>query len=192
MADAETVREARARYFAESGFDDSGYTARWVKLKAGPFLFWFPNTPSRRRAVRYHDLHHVATGYRTTWIGEAEIGAFEVASGCADHWAAWILNLQAMSLGLLLAPARTFRAFVRGRHAKNLYREPFGDALLEETVASLRARLSLDRPPPPPTTADRVAFVFWSEVAAASGLAALAAVLVPPLALAALGWWLVA
>ena len=49
----------------------------------------FPNTPSRKRAVRYHDLHHALTGYATDLTGEFEISAWEIGSGCADHVAAW-------------------------------------------------------------------------------------------------------
>jgi hypothetical protein len=41
----------------------------------GPLAFKIPNTPSRKRAVRYHDLHHTLTGYRTDFRRECEIGA---------------------------------------------------------------------------------------------------------------------
>ncbi|MCW8140677.1 MAG: hypothetical protein KIT58_17390 [Planctomycetota bacterium] len=67
-----TRREARARDFADNGFGDGGHDDRWVKLKAGPLTLCFPNTAARVRAVRFHDLHHVLTGYATTWTGEAE------------------------------------------------------------------------------------------------------------------------
>lgn len=69
-----TVAEARARYFAANGFDERGYAARWVRLQAGPIPIYFPNTRARVRSVRVHDVHHVVTGYATTWTGEAEIG----------------------------------------------------------------------------------------------------------------------
>lgn len=61
-----------------------------------------------------HDLHHVATGYGTTLVGEAEIGAWELASGCRHYYVAWILNLGAVVTGLFLAPRRVVRAFQRG------------------------------------------------------------------------------
>jgi hypothetical protein len=106
--DGLTVREARARYFAANGFGEGGYDARWVKLQAGPLPLYFPNTAARVAAVRFHDLHHVVTGYDTTWTGEAEIGAWEVASGCARHYVAWLLNLQAMAIGLVMHPQAVF------------------------------------------------------------------------------------
>jgi hypothetical protein len=71
--------------------------ARWVKLQAGPIPLYLLNTKARVAAVRFHDIHHVVTAYNTTWTGEAEIGAWEIASGCAYHYAAWLLNLQAMA-----------------------------------------------------------------------------------------------
>jgi hypothetical protein len=186
--DTLSVREARTRYFAANGFGDGGYDATWVKLKAGPIPLYFPNTPARVRAVRFHDLHHVATSYATTWLGEAEIGAWEIASSCADHYAAWILNLQAFAIGLFLSPAALWRAFVRGRQTRNLYRGTIDDALLDGTVATLRSRLALDRPRAPARFRDAVGFAVWSVLALAT-LAATAALFIVPVV--ALVRWLV-
>jgi hypothetical protein len=139
-----TLRAARQLYFDANGFADGGYTDKWVKLKArGVTVFMFPNTAARVRSVRLHDLHHVLTEYDTTWTGEAEIGAWELASGCGDHLPAWMLNLGAVAIGALLSPRRTWRAFTRGRRSRNLYREPFREELLEQRVGEMRARLLL-------------------------------------------------
>lgn len=150
ITDAESVRAARARYFAANGFPaDGGYDDRWVRVQLGPVPFWFPNTAARVRAVRLHDLHHVATGYETDLAGEAEIGAWELASGCRGHLVAWWLNLNAVAIGLLLAPRRVLQAFRRGRRARNLYAEGWSEALLGETVGQLRSRLGIAAPDPP-------------------------------------------
>jgi hypothetical protein len=179
-ADSLTLRDARRVYFDANGFgDDGGYAKRWVKVKIGPLPFWFPNTPGRVFAVRYHDLHHVATGYDTNLVGEGEIGAWEVASGCRDLLAAWWLNLIAMCLGCCLAPRRVFRAFVRGRHTRNLYGEAFDDALLAGSVGALRARLGLAGAEPVAIARDRTAFVGWLGVAFAAYALQSAAVLAP-------------
>jgi len=164
-----TVRAARARYFARNGFDERGYQDRWVHLKAGPIPIVFPNTSARVRSVRVHDVHHVVTGYETTWTGEAEIGAWEIASGCADHGAAWVLNLLALPIGLAIATRATFRAFVRGRRSRNLYRATIDDALLDCRVEALTADLGLDRPVAAQTPADVAIFATWS----AAGIALL-------------------
>lgn len=150
-----TLRQARTRYFEDNGFGaDGGYNARWVKLKLGPIPYAIPNTAGRVRAVRYHDLHHIMTGYRTDWMGEFEISAWEVGSGCRNLVAAWVLNLGGMFGGMFLSPRRTYRAFVRGRNTRNLYGRPFDDALLDARVGEMRAELGLDRDVPAGTPED--------------------------------------
>jgi hypothetical protein len=179
-ADSLSLRDARRVYFDANSFgDDGGYAKRWVLVKLGPVPIWFPNSAGRVKAVRYHDLHHVATGYDTDLVGEGEIGAWEVASGCRGFVAAWVLNLVAMVLGSVLAPARVFRAFVRGRHSRNLYGDAFDDALLASSVGALRQRLGLDGAPPSPTTSDRAAFAGWFTAAIATYLLLSVLVLAP-------------
>lgn len=178
MSYDDTMKMAAARelYFERSGLDP-GYERRWVRLQAGRFVFGFPNLPSRRRAVRLHDLHHVLTGYETSWTGEAEISGFEIGSGCGDYAFAWAINLQGLVLGQLIAPRRTFRAFVRGRHATNLYHlvPAFDPALLERTVGELRAAIRVAGPEGEPRAADRGAFVLWSLAGLVFALAPVAA-----------------
>lgn len=140
-----SVLEARARYFADNAFgDDGGYQDRWVILyKLGPIPLGFPNTAGRIAAVRYHDLHHLATGYDTDIIGESEIAAWELASGCSQFPAAWVLNSLALPVGVLRDSERMQRAFARGCRTRNLYSEPFTDNLLTERLGALRERLGM-------------------------------------------------
>lgn len=146
-APEQTMRAARARYFEVNHFgDDGGYADKWVDFKLGPLPLPFPNTAARVRAVRYHDLHHVLTGYDTDTLGEFEISAWEIAAGCKGYVAAWQLNLGGMFAGFVSAPRRTVRAFLRGRESRTLYDEPF-EALLDETVGAARARTGVERPP---------------------------------------------
>ena len=160
-ADASPVRDARAQYFAANGFSTDGYTDNWVKVKLGPIPIVFPNTPSRKRAIRLHDLHHIATGYSTSILGEAEIAAWEIAGSCTDHWAAWVLNAGAFSYGAVLAPRRIYRAFMRGRKSRTLYHTGWEDSLLELSVGELRARIGIDRDLSGPSWRDRLAFAGW-------------------------------
>ena len=138
-----TLREARDAYFAASGFDTSTYTDAWVELTFLRLPLRFPNTAQRRAVIERHDLHHALTGYDSTWAGEAEIGAWEVSTGCGRLATAWALNLSAMSIGLVIHPVRTFRAFVRGGRTSNLYGSPLDRAVLEEEVETVRQRLGL-------------------------------------------------
>lgn len=184
-SDARSVREARDRYFAENGFGPDGdYDKAWVVIRVGRLpVFAFPNTKARAAAVPCHDLHHVATGYATTVTGEAEIGAWEIASGCRHVPAALLLDLLAMYFGLFFAFPKVRDAFYRGRHSKNLYSEPT-DVTLDGPVSALRARLELDQPLPAPTAADRAALAFWAAMAVVAGVG-------PALCIALLVWtWL--
>jgi len=142
-----TVVEAREAYFARNGFSAAAYEDRWVRVRIGPIPFAFPNVASRRRAIRFHDLHHVATGYATTWRGEAEIGAWEIAATFGDrglrYWAAWLLNLTMFTIGLVIAPRRVVRAFRRGRRCRSVYRIGYAVALAMD-VDVLRRELGLE------------------------------------------------
>jgi hypothetical protein len=179
--DGWTLRDARAAYFRDNAFgDDGGYAKKWVSLQLGPLPFAFPNTAARVRAVKYHDLHHVVTGYATDLVGEAEIGAWEIGSGCAGFVAAWVLNLYAMMLGFLAgAPGVVWRAFLRGRHTRNLYRTAYDDALLETKLGDVRARLALEAAPVRATAGDRVAFAVWVALSTALSLATIGLALAP-------------
>ncbi len=172
-----TMREARAKYFEVNRFGaNGGYDDAWVDFKFGPVPFPFPNTAPRVRAVRYHDLHHVLTAYDTDTIGEFEIAAWELGAGCKDFYAAWQLNLGGMVAGALVAPRRTFRAFLRGRRSRSLYGEEL-DPLLDGTVAAARARTGVDVERPEPTAADVALFAGGLAAGLVVGLALFALVL---------------
>jgi hypothetical protein len=185
-----TLLQARERYFDENGFGkDGGYGARWVRVDIGPLPFWFPNTASRVSAVRFHDLHHILTGYRTDFPGECEISAWEIGGSCANHQAAWGLNLSAMGMGLLFMPRAIVRAFYRGRHSGNLYRAQFDDVLLGRTVEDMKQVLHVDEPVPAPDAKARAALVGWSVASLATALLGASLFLAP---LATLAWALLA
>jgi hypothetical protein len=159
-SNAQTLFDARKQYFDENHFgDDGGYSKKWVKLMIGPLPMAIPNTSGRVDAVRFHDLHHVLTGYNTDFAGEFEISAWELASGCADKYAAWVLNLGGMLAGAVIWPRRTWRAWVRGRRSRNLYRVPFEDALLRRTVGDARHQLGLDLATTPAHFADALSYL---------------------------------
>lgn len=173
------VGDARQVYFDDNGFGDGGYGDRWVKLQAGPVPLFFPNSAARVAAVRRHDIHHVLTGYDTSWVGEAEIGGWEIGSGCGSFWAAWFLNLQALLVGMMLAPGAVLRGFAWGRRSRNLYQGEFDDRVLDETLGALRARLGLDEGAPEPSPADRAGLAAWCLVALPLFLAGILPVLAP-------------
>lgn len=144
---SDTLAEARTQYFADNHFGpDGGYNDAWVDFKLGTIPFPFPNTPGRVRAVRFHDLHHVLTGYSTDLQGEIEIAAWEIGAGCKSFLAAWQLNLSSMGFALFYSPLRSFRAFVRGRRSHSLYGLEL-EPLLQRRVGEVADELGVDQAP---------------------------------------------
>lgn len=139
-----TIEAAVARFFERFGFSGDAYTARWFAIHIGRFAVYLPNLPSRVKVARFHDIHHVLTGYPANWRGEAEIGAWELATGCRRLFVAWFLNGGAVLVGLFAWPGAVWRAFQRGRRTRtNLYHDFEYDALLSLTVGELRERIGL-------------------------------------------------
>ncbi len=166
MGDADlTLRQALAGHRLESGFGPDGdLEDKWISYRLGPIPMCFPNWNGRRRATAIHDLNHVLTGYGHDTIGEAEISAFELASGCKGYLAAWTLGGAALGMGMFHSPCRVFGAFVRGRYAKNLYGADIETAL-DTPVTILRSNLGMDVGARRPTALDRLLFSLTLVVA---------------------------
>jgi hypothetical protein len=189
------VGTARAQYFNDNSFgEDGGYSAKWVTLfKLGPLALGFPNTPARVRAVRLHDLHHLATGYDTDIVGEAEIAAWELGSDCSRFPAATVLNTLALALGVLREPERMRRAYARGCNSLNLYTAEYSDELLRQRLGDLRERLCVDAALEAPFTPEQRKR--YAKQVAVSLLAGTLVILLAAGMLAglvALLWWLLA
>jgi len=138
-----SMREARDNYFKANGFSADAYSAPTFTLKLLGIPLTFPSTANRKKALPLHDFHHILTGYGTNWIGEAEIGAWELRAGCNSVVTYW-LNGSGVVLGLFISPRRVWRAFHAARGQRTLYREtePYA-SLLEMTVDSLRRKLGI-------------------------------------------------
>jgi hypothetical protein len=137
------MEEARNLYFAANGFSIRDYVAPTFTIGIYGFSLKFPNIESRKRVVPLHDLHHILTGYGTDWMGEAEIGVWELRAGC-NSFVAYFLNGSGVLIGLFVSPRRIWRAFRAARGQRTLYREPVPyDRLLQMTVGEIRARLGI-------------------------------------------------
>ena len=140
-----TVREGRDAYLAENGFTLESYEQSWVKVAFPGFTVSIPNPPTRQRAVRWHDLHHVVTRFGTDNTGEGEVSAWELRRGLrglGPYVGAIVLG--GTALGLLIAPRRTLRAWINsGAGHTNLFARELGDyeAVLAMTIAELRELL---------------------------------------------------
>jgi ubiquinone biosynthesis protein Coq4 len=137
----DTVRAGRDHYLVENSLSIDSYTAGRFPIYVGKWPIYLPNPGY----LPWHDLHHVATGYKTGLVGEAEISAYELRSGCRSLFII-ILCLGAMMIAMFVAPRRVMRAWRSAKGTRNLYRcEVSYDSLLEMQVAELREMLGIPR-----------------------------------------------
>jgi len=118
-----TLQDELASFYKRSGFGEVvGARSLTVPVYTGCMLVPLPNIETRRRFLKYHDLHHLLTGYSVGRIGEGEVSAWELGTGSAYvSPLLGVMNLIALSTGLVLEPHRMWRAFRRGCASRNLY-----------------------------------------------------------------------
>ena len=163
-----TIGEALTRHYATHGLPpDGGESAPWFRVHIGPLVIPLPNPPARQRAVFFHDVNHVLTGYNTAFSdGEMAIAAFEVGAGCGRYLVAWYINLCLMALGVLFKPRAVFAAFVRGRNCASTYeRIENRSELRAKTVVELRRLIGVDAMVDPRPQRWRASFVAWTFAA---------------------------
>jgi len=139
--DGETnVREARDRYLAAAGFTTESYVDPNFVIKLGFLALRFPNPG----LLPLHDLHHVATGYDASLIGESEISVFELRAGWGKPLI-FFLCCGSLVIGLCVAPRRMWRAWKRARGARSLYKAsvPY-ETLLAMNVGELQEFMGLE------------------------------------------------
>ena len=161
--DSWKVKDALQIYFSKYHFADGGYNLKWFKIKLGPIFIPLPNTKGRIAAVKIHDIHHLLTQYKANLKGEAEIGAWELASGCGKYIEAWVLNLGSFSYGLIFFPKALFNAFLFGRAmATNLYYSIiYDETLLNKTVGELRDYVGVNKHRNN-SAKDHLLFILWA------------------------------
>ncbi|MFN8286968.1 MAG: hypothetical protein U0V74_09465 [Chitinophagales bacterium] len=161
------VRDALHAFYTEHNLgEDGGINKNWATFKVGRFYIPFPNTSSRKKALLWHDIHHLTTGYNGYWEGEISICAWEVASNCRGYYAAWFLDLGGMALGAWLYPRKMFNAFIRGRRTHNLYSGILtADEAKTMTLGEVRHLLKLNKHTSEPATGNEIAaFLGWTSL----------------------------
>jgi hypothetical protein len=154
------AREALRLHYAKSRLPSDGGRAaeEWAPIKLGLFIVPLSNFQWRRRALPYHDLHHLVTGYPCTPAGELEIAAWEFAAGRFPNALSTLFCLPLIGLGAVASPVRSFGAFVRGRRSKTLYGTLSAEELLALPMRELRDRV-LPRTAPVATIGDLARYV---------------------------------
>ena len=149
-SDTRTPRQLLPDFYKQYNLgNDGGQASPFVRVELTKnIVLYIPNFDARRKAVFKHDVHHMATGYTSTFKGETEIGAWEIASGCRHYWVAFVLDMSGVMTGLLFNPIGIYRAFVKGRRTRNLYSDNLSDAqIMDMPLASIRNILLLSSYP---------------------------------------------
>lgn len=138
------IKDALVQLFNRFNIPQNAYTTKTFVIRIGKLGIPLPNIPARVKVARFHDIHHILTGYPANWLGEAEIGAWEIATGCRTSFIAWFLNSGAAMVGLFISPKAIIKAFKRGRNTKtNLYHNFEYEPLLNMSVKELRNKVGL-------------------------------------------------
>ena len=162
-----TIRELLPEFYKEYDLGaDGGSNISSVKIEVTKnFTLYIPNFKARRKAVIKHDIHHIVTGYRSTFKGETEIGAWEIGSGCKHYWAAWVLNASGVMTGLLFNLWGVLKSFARGRRTINLYYDTVStEEALNMKLSELEKCLLLDKFPKntKPSFVDLILFAIFA------------------------------
>lgn len=145
--DQSTPRELLPQFYKQYNLTrDGGQSLPYVRIEFFKnFALYIPNFEVRKKAVFKHDIHHIVTEYPSTFKGETEISAWELASGVRKYWIAFVLDIQAVTIGILFNPRNVFRAYARGRRTQNLYTDKWpDDVIMDMSVGVIKEKLKLD------------------------------------------------
>lgn len=117
-----TIKEALIGFYKFNQLNlTDDFSSHCVRVYIGCLLTPVPNIQARKRYLKFHDLHHIMTGYGIDRIGESEISAWELGSRSCRKPIISIMNLFALSTGFILSPSKVTAAFYSGCRSKNLY-----------------------------------------------------------------------
>lgn len=162
-----TIKELLPDFYKQYDLgDDGGKSKSSVRIEfTKNFSLYIPNFEARRKAVIKHDIHHIVTGYPSTFKGETEISAWEIGSGCKRYWAAWVLDVSGVMTGMLFNLWGVIKAFARGRRTRNLYYDMTPtEKVLNMKVDDVKKILYLDKYPKNtrPSFADLILFAVFA------------------------------
>jgi hypothetical protein len=145
MDSDQTVKEWVAAFYREKMFSDDAEKVHWISIKLGPIKIPFLNLRQRREAIYLHDLNHLLTNYDTTWTGEGEIAAWELASGFPKkYWIGYVYPPMTFLIGLIIAPRKTVTAFKKGIGKNNIYKLQLERVELEQMkISDLKKALKI-------------------------------------------------
>ncbi len=117
-----TVKEALIGFYKFNRLNlTQDFESHCVRVYIGCLLAPVPNIDARKKYLKFHDLHHIMSGYGIDRIGESEISAWELGSRSCRKPLISVMNLFALLTGYILSPSKVTSAFYRGCRSKNLY-----------------------------------------------------------------------
>ena len=117
-----TTREALIGFYKFNSLNlTADFESHCVRVYIGCILAPVPNINARKKYLKFHDLHHIMTGYGIDRVGESQISAWELGSRSCRKPLISVMNLFALSTGFILKPSIVTEAFYRGCRSKNLY-----------------------------------------------------------------------
>lgn len=117
-----TTKEALIGFYKFNQLNlTADFESHCVRVYIGCLLAPVPNINARKKYLKFHDLHHIMSGYGIDRIGESEISAWELGSRSCRKPLISVMNLFALSTGYILSPSKVTRAFYRGCRSRNLY-----------------------------------------------------------------------
>ena len=140
------VEDALKEFYGSNYLDDSAVENKINWFGYGYFKIPYPNFRMRRELIYLHDLTHVITKYDTTFIGEGEIAAWELASGFPSKmWVGYVYPPLALMVGFLLSPRRVIEAFKKGRAQNNLYKLGLPkQEIIKKTISELKVLIDFE------------------------------------------------
>ncbi|MBD1393688.1 hypothetical protein [Mucilaginibacter glaciei] len=131
-----TVKEALIGFYKFNSLNlTDDFESHCVRVYIGCILAPVPNINARKKYLKFHDMHHIMSGYGIDRIGESEISGWELGSRSCRKPLISVMNLFALSTGFILSPKKVIAAFYRGCRSKNLYY--MSDGMLEEDIDKL-------------------------------------------------------
>lgn len=154
-----SVGDALEKFRKANGLDPAYATSPVWICRVGRVTLTLPNFGWRREAIMRHDLHHILTGYPCSMRGEFQMATWEFAAGRFPHPAATLFCLPLVVVGICWSPRAIWRAFLRGRRGRSLYRTETTCEFLQMPLSEIRAD-SAPMEKLTPCTSDIVAFCF--------------------------------
>ena len=130
-----TTKEALLGFYEFNNLNlADDFKTHCVRVCIGCMLAPVPNVNARKKYLKFHDLHHVIAGYGIHRVGECEVSSWELGSRSCRKPLIAVMNLFALSTGLISKPQRLIQAYYRGCRSKNLYylSESFSEKEIDE------------------------------------------------------------